>query len=169
MTNLEASSARIRALKAEAENLSQLNHQIPKSRPSTATSETTTQRTPASSAQIDNEEPAMAEITPNDFTQLQSLYTLLPNLQSLSPTLPALLTRLRSLRTLHTTAASAASDLDDLETRQREMAKELESWKEGLERVEAVVKEAGESNGKNGAFVEGWVRDLEARVGKMGA
>jgi nuclear migration protein JNM1 len=142
LTNLEAASARISKLRSQAEALT--------SRPTSSSSS----------------EPA--DITPEDLTKLQSLYTLLPTLQSLSPTVPALLTRLHSLRTLHAGAANAASELEDVEKRQAEMESELKAWREGLEKVEQAVGEASEANGRNGKVVEAWVRELEGRMKKLG-
>ena len=121
---------------------------------------------PTSSSSTHNADPA--SLHPEDWTKLQSLYTLLPTLQSLAPTVPALLTRLHSLRTLHTSAATAAYELAEVEKRQAEMEKELRAWRDGLEKVEGAVAEASEANGRNGKVVEGWVRELEGRMAKLG-
>ena len=112
----------------------------------------------------DNDDEEDAPLTQEDMAKLQSLYQILPTLQSLSPTVPALLTRLRSLTTLHSSAASAVADLDEMEKRQREMDAELKAWREGLEKVEAAVTQAGEMNGRNGKVVKQWVDDLETRL-----
>lgn len=114
----------------------------------------------------DEDEPG--SISPEDLEKLQSLYQLIPTLSSLAPTVPALLSRLRSLRTLHTTASNAGADLDEIERRQREMETELKEWRDGLERVEAKVKKAGDANGKNAKVIEDWVEQLTARVEKLG-
>lgn len=111
---------------------------------------------------------AQAALSPEDLTNLNSLYTLLPTLSSLAPTVPALLTRLRSLRTLHAGAATAASELDDLEKRQEEMDKELSMWREGLENVEEAVAGAAEANGRNAKFVKEWVDELEEKMRGLG-
>ncbi|KAK4897366.1 hypothetical protein LTR27_004886 [Elasticomyces elasticus] len=136
LSHLEAASSRIQRLRTEAE-------QPPNNGD-----------TPATTNQLPQE----------DAEKLQQLYALLPTLQSLSPTVPAMLARLRSLRNLHTTAASAAADLDGVEKRQREMENDLSEWRNGLLRVEQAVGQASEANGKNGRIVDGWVKDLEARL-----
>lgn len=107
-------------------------------------------------------------ISADDLEKLQSLYQLIPTLSSLAPTVPALLARLRSLRTLHATAANAGSDLDEIEGRQRELETELKEWREGLEQVEGNVQKAAEANGRNGKFVEDWVKELMGRVETLG-
>ena len=43
-----------------------------------------------------------------------------------------------------------------------------ESPHEGLEKVEQAVVEASVANGRNGKVVEGWVRELEGRMKKLG-
>jgi nuclear migration protein JNM1 len=143
LANLEAASTRIQRLRSEADKA-------------------------LSSPVTQNEDDEEAVLSPSDLTQLQQLYQLLPTLHSLSPTVPALLDRLRSLRTLHSTASTAASSLEAVEKRQSEMDAELKAWREGLEKLEETVREAGESNGRNGKVVEGWVRELEGRMKAVG-
>ncbi|KAF7198506.1 hypothetical protein HII31_00245 [Pseudocercospora fuligena] len=156
LSSLEQISSRIQKLKLEAQTLAHLQQQSANGKPS------------SSHAEDDEDEEAPTLLTSEDMTRLQSLYTLLPTLQSLSPTVPALMTRLRSLRTLHTTAANASADLESLEQRQAEMDQELKMWREGLEKVEEAVKNADEANGRNGSTVRGWVDDLEKRVKALG-
>ncbi|KAK5172360.1 uncharacterized protein LTR77_003999 [Saxophila tyrrhenica] len=149
VANIEAASARIQKLRAEAD--------------AALTRSATTAN--------DEDEESDQEITAissADLQQLSQLYTLLPTLQSLSPTVPALLSRLRSLRTLHTSASSAAQVLEDVERSQGEMERELKQWREGLGKVEQAVSQAQEANGRNGKVVEGWVRGLEGRVSSLG-
>ncbi|KAK5124218.1 hypothetical protein LTR85_001921 [Meristemomyces frigidus] len=146
LTNLEAASSRIQKLKSEAEQLSHA------------------QGTSGDAINGDAAEGEAASLSHDDLQKMQSLYALLPNLQSLAPTVPAMLARLRSLRTLHTSAANAASELEEVERGQAEMEKELAAWREGLEKVETAVKEASEANGRNGRFVDGWVKELEGRM-----
>ncbi|KAK5692245.1 hypothetical protein LTR17_025456 [Elasticomyces elasticus] len=136
LSHLEAASSRIQRLRTEAEE------------------PPTNGDTPDTANQLPQE----------DAEKLQQLYALLPTLQSLSPTVPAILARLRSLRNLHTTAASAAADLDEVEKRQSEMETDLSEWRNGLLRVEQAVGQASEANGKNGRIVDGWVKDLEAKL-----
>ena len=155
LASLEAASARIRKLKEEAEQLS-----LPASE-STAQPQTNGTSTPAS-------EKTQHGMSPIDIEKLRALYNLLPTLQSLSPTVPALLDRLRSLHTLHAGAANAASELENLERSQDDLDKELKEWRQGLDRVERAVREADEANGRNGKFVQGWVKEAEARMSTLG-
>lgn len=156
LSSLEQISSRIQKLKLEAQTLAHLQQQSANGKPS------------SSDIEDDEDEETPTLLTSEDMTRLQSLYTLLPTLQSLSPTVPALMTRLRSLRTLHTTAANASADLESLEQRQAEMDQELKMWREGLEKVEEAVKNADEANGRNGSTMKGWVDDLEKRVKALG-
>lgn len=108
-----------------------------------------------------------SDLTREDMAKLRSLYALLPTLTSLTPTLPPLLTRLRSLRTLHASAATANESLEEVERRQDEADKEIREWKEGLQKVEDVVKDAEKGMGENAGVVEAWVKDLEDRLQKL--
>jgi len=155
LASLEAASARIRKLKEEAEQLS-----LP-SIDSAAQPQTNGTTTPTS-------ETIQHGMSPVDVEKLRTLHNLLPTLQSLSPTVPALLDRLRSLHTLHAGAANAASELEELERSQDDLEKELKVWRQGLEKVEKAVREADEANGRNGKVVQGWVKEVEGRISKLG-
>jgi len=155
LASLEAASARIRKLKEEAEQLS-----LPAAE-SIAQPQTNGTSTPTS-------ETTQHGLSPVDIEKLRALHNLLPTLQSLSPTVPALLDRLRSLHTLHAGAANAASELENLERSQDDLDKELKEWRQGLDRVERAVREADEANGRNGKFVQGWVKEAEARMSTLG-
>jgi nuclear migration protein JNM1 len=188
LASLEAASAKIAALKHEARNLAALQQAqtVPISGGGARAGLTTTNHSGEDSAAAseygdaeeapsqhdpDGNDPdsngtidAQAHLHASDVTTLRALYTHLPTLQALTPTLPALLTRLRSLRALHTTAGQAAADLEALERRQEQLDAELATWRAGLERVEAAVREADQANGRNGTVVKGWVEGLEKRV-----
>jgi nuclear migration protein JNM1 len=189
LASLEAASAKIAALKHEARNLAALQQAqtVPVSgggggrtgltatnhsgEDSAAASEYGDAEEAPSQHDIDGNEAdtngtsdAQPHLHASDLTTLRALYTHLPTLQALMPTLPALLTRLRSLRALHTTAGQAAADLEALERRQDQLDAELATWRAGLERVEAAVREADQANGRNGTVVKGWVEGLEKRV-----
>ena len=155
LASLEAASARIRKLKEEAEQLS-----LP--------SESTTQPQSSGTTTPTSETTAQHGMSPVDIEKLRALHNLLPTLQSLSPTVPALLDRLRSLHTLHAGAANAASELEDVEKSQADLDKEMKEWRQGLEKVEKAIREADEANGRNGKVVQGWVKDVEARMSKLG-
>jgi nuclear migration protein JNM1 len=188
LASLEAASAKIAALKHEARNLAALQQAqtIPVGGGGGGGTRTTMNHTgedSAAASEYGDAEEAPSQHDPDgtyadtngagdaqphlhasDLTTLRALYTHLPTLQALTPTLPALLTRLRSLRALHTTAGQAAADLEALERRQDQLDAELATWRAGLERVEAAVREADQANGRNGTVVKGWVEGLEKRV-----
>ncbi|MCJ1242958.1 hypothetical protein MMC30_000154 [Trapelia coarctata] len=105
---------------------------------------------------------------PEHVSKINALYGTLPTIESLAPLLPAVLDRLRSLRLIHADAASASQSLAAVEKRQAEMAEELRSWREGLEKVEGVMRQGEERMKGNMGAVEGWVRELEGRVKKLG-
>jgi nuclear migration protein JNM1 len=155
LASLEAASVRIKKLKEEAEQLS-----MPSAEPTAQPHQNGT-TTPTS-------ESAQSGLSAVDIEKLRALHNLLPTLQSLSPTVPALLDRLRSLHTLHAGAANATSELEDLERSQDDFDKELKEWRQGLEKVEKAVREADEANGRNGKVVQGWVKEVEGRMGKLG-
>lgn len=105
---------------------------------------------------------------PEHISKINALYGTLPTIESLAPLLPAVLDRLRSLRLIHADAASASQTLAAVEKKQAEMGEELRSWKEGLEKVEGVMREGEERTKGNMGVVEEWVRELEERVKKLG-
>lgn len=107
-------------------------------------------------------------LSSEDKAKLRSLYALLPTLTTMAPTVPALLARLRSLRQIHSSAAGAGQLLEELEKRQEETDKEIAAWKAGLDRVETAVKEAESGMKANSDVVEGWVKELEAKVQDAG-
>ncbi|QIW95876.1 hypothetical protein AMS68_001394 [Peltaster fructicola] len=148
ISQLDASSSRIKKLAREAEQLAQV------------------QATPRSQSESvpDGEDKEATVFSTDDMAKLDALYALLPNLQGLTPMVPALLERLRSLTALHAGAATAADELDDLVKKQADMAAELKSWEQSLVRLEEVVKDASEANGRNGTTVNAWVQDLQKRV-----
>lgn len=155
LTSIEAASVRIKKLREEAEQLS-----VPSTESTTQPHENGT-TTPTS-------ELTQSGLSSVDVEKLRALHGLLPTLQSLSPTVPALLDRLRSLHTLHAGAANAASELEELERSQDDFDKELKEWRQGLEKVEKAVREADEANGRNGKVVQGWVKEVEGRMSKLG-
>lgn len=97
-------------------------------------------------------------------TKINALYGTLSTIENLAPLLPPLLDRLRSLRAIHADAAVASETLDHLEQNQSDMAAEIRSWREGLDKVEAAMRDGDASMDKNAKVVDGWVKDLEKRV-----
>ena len=81
--------------------------------------------------------------------------------------LPPLLDRLRSLRVIHADAATASDTLGRIEASQAEMAADIKQWREGLEKIEAAMGEGETAMGTNMTVIDGWVKDLEARVSEL--
>lgn len=100
-------------------------------------------------------------------TKINALYGVLPTIESLAPMLPPLLDRLRSLRAIHADAATASQTLEQIEQRQADMTTELKQWREGLQKLEEAMKEGDSTVKSNMTVMEGWIKDLEARMGKL--
>ena len=100
-------------------------------------------------------------------SKINALYGTLPTIESLAPLLPSVLDRLRSLRSLHADAATASQTLAKLETRQGDTKQELQSWREGLEKVENAMKQGEETVKGNTETIESWVKELEERMRKL--
>ena len=109
--------------------------------------------------------PSMED--PEHLSKINALYGTLPTIEALSPMLPPLLDRLRSLRSIHAEAASAHQGLAQIESRQEAMAEDLRSWRAGLEKVEEMFEQGRETMGGNMTAIEGWVKELEERMGKL--
>ena len=105
---------------------------------------------------------------PESVFKINALYGTLSTIESLAPILPSILDRLRSLRSLHANAATASQTLTKLESQQEEMKEEIQGWREGLEKVERAMEQGGETMKSNTEMVDGWVKDLEDRMRKLG-
>ncbi|KAL2758765.1 hypothetical protein ACRALDRAFT_1075210 [Sodiomyces alcalophilus JCM 7366] len=150
-TNLDAISRRVRTLTQEAQQLEKA-------------------RQGAKSAQEALEAQGVATERPEDSEQtakINALYGTLPTIENLAPLLPPLLDRLRSLRTIHGDAASASETLERIERQQAEMAADIKLWREGLEKAEESVKQGDATMAGNMKAMEGWIKDLEARMAKL--
>lgn len=99
--------------------------------------------------------------------KINALYSTIPTIESLTPLLPPLLDRLRSLRMIHADAGSAAETLERIEQKQAEMAGDIQQWREGLEKVEAALKNSEGSMAKNMEVTAGWIKELEAKMAKL--
>ncbi|KAK4181013.1 hypothetical protein QBC36DRAFT_318784 [Triangularia setosa] len=153
--SLDAISRRVRALTQEAENLEKARKNAK-----------TAQEALASTGAAPFDEGA----TPEDSEQIakvNALYGMIPTIENLSPLLPPLLDRLRSLRMIHADAAMASETLAQLEQKQAEMATDIQQWREGLEKLEVVVNDAGASREKNMEVISEWVKDLEGKMSKL--
>lgn len=100
-------------------------------------------------------------------SKIKALYATLSTIESLAPLLPSVLDRLRSLRSFHADAATASQTLAKLETRQEDATQELQSWREGLKKVESAMEQGEQTVKGNTQTVEGWVKELEERMGKL--
>lgn len=100
-------------------------------------------------------------------SKINALYGTLSTIENLAPLLPSLLDRLRSLRAIHADAATASESLERAERRQADMAGDIKKWREGLEKVEEAMKNAETVMSGNMKVVEGWVKELEAKVEKL--
>ncbi|RYP72039.1 hypothetical protein DL769_004526 [Monosporascus sp. CRB-8-3] len=99
--------------------------------------------------------------------KINALYGTLPTIESMTPLLPPLLDRLRSLRAIHADAATASETLERIERSQSEMASDIKLWREGLEKIEAAMGEGETAMKTNMEVVDGWVKDLEAKITKL--
>ncbi|KAI1248467.1 hypothetical protein MGN70_009665 [Eutypa lata] len=99
--------------------------------------------------------------------KINALYGTLPTIESMTPLLPPLLDRLRSLRAIHADAATASETLEHLERSQSEMAADIKQWREGLEKIEGAMGEGETAMQTNMQVVEGWVKDLEAKIARL--
>lgn len=163
----EASTASLDSISRRVRTLAQEADQLEKSRRSAKAAQDALAS--ATSGTADGAAPAQA--SPADAEQaakINALYGTLPTIESLAPLLPPLLDRLRSLRALHADAAGAAEALVRLERRQADVAGEIAQWRDGLEKIEAAMREGEGAMAGNTKVVEGWVRELETRVAKLG-
>lgn len=155
-SSLDTISRKVRQLTQEAEQLEKSRRQAKLARDALATTVTGA----SSPGTPDSEESEQT-------TKINALYSTLPTIETLTPLLPPLLDRLRSLRTIHTDAATASEALDRIEKRQTDMASDIQQWREGLEKIEASIKDGDVSMGNNMKVVEGWVKDLEEKMAKL--
>lgn len=170
-STLDSASKRIRHLTTEAEKLDSVRKAAKASQEAlkiAAQAQAESASFPETTGKTDTA-PKESFEDPEYVSKINALYGTLPTIESLAPLLPAVLDRLRSLRLIHADAASASQSLAAVEMKQEEMGEELRSWREGLEKVEGVMREGEERMKGNMSVVEGWVRELEGRVKKLGA
>jgi nuclear migration protein JNM1 len=158
-SSLDTISRRVRTLTQEAESLEKARRNAKAAQEALAS---TGIATPAGAA------PDMAsEEDSEQVAKINALYGTIPTIENLAPLLPPLLDRLRSLRVLHSEAAAAAETLDRLEKKQADMSADIKQWREGLEKVEAAMGKSETAMTGNMKVVEGWMKELEARVNKL--
>ncbi|KAL4933856.1 dynactin subunit 2 [Aspergillus undulatus] len=165
--HLEALSARVRKLTADADALASARKRAIDSSKAAQSSRLarTTSDLASPGGTVDPETSAAQR--DEQATKIQALYATLPTIQSLHPILPSVLERLRSLRAIHAGAAQASESLDELEKRQADMAGEIEQWREGLKVVEEKMGQGEAALKSNIELVEPWVRDLEKRMERL--
>ncbi|KAI1457461.1 Dynamitin-domain-containing protein [Annulohypoxylon moriforme] len=150
-SSLDSISRRVRTLTQEAE-------QLEKSRKAAKAAQDSLASTGVSPVEADDSEYT---------AKINALYGTLPTIESLTPLLPPLLDRLRSLRAIHADAATANDTLERIENSQAEMAADIKEWREALEKIEGSMGERGTAMTANMKVVEGWVKDLEAKVATL--
>lgn len=101
-------------------------------------------------------------------SKINALYGTLNTIESLAPLLPSVLDRLRSLRALHVDAAAASQSLAKVENKQEAMKEELQGWREGLEKTKVAMQRGEQTLRSNTEVMEGWVKELEVRMQKLG-
>ncbi|KAF2442469.1 hypothetical protein P171DRAFT_417667 [Karstenula rhodostoma CBS 690.94] len=138
--NLEAASAQIKNMIADAELLKELRVE----------------------ASRDGESP-----NPEQEAKINALYGTLPSIDKLSPVLPMMLERLRTLRLVHTSAWAADDVLTELENRQSQQEAEIKKWEQSIQEVEADVKKCEAAMQSNMHTVGDWVKKIEERVAKL--
>ena len=107
----------------------------------------------------------LSEIEDSEQTsKINALYGTLTTIDSLAPLLPSVLDRLRSLQPIHADATSASENLAKLEARQEAMAEDFQSWRDGLEKVEAALRQGAQQLSGNVGEIETLVHGLEGRM-----
>ncbi|KAH0552883.1 hypothetical protein GP486_006916 [Trichoglossum hirsutum] len=166
-SSLDVISRRVRQLTQEAEKLTEARKSAKAAQDALKNRDRSDDPAPSSVAGGMNGEPHGLE-DPEQIAKINALYGTLATIESLSPMLPAVLDRLRSLRAIHADAATASESLARVEKQQEDMGAEIQRWKDGLEKVEAAVMEGEKVMGGNMVVIEGWVKDLEARMQRFG-
>ncbi|KLU85310.1 hypothetical protein MAPG_04338 [Magnaporthiopsis poae ATCC 64411] len=167
--SLDTLTRRVRALNQEAESVDRSRQTLRASREMVLVPMTETGGTALSAAEAEAAQRARA--VASDLREyeakINALYGTLPTIENLAPLLPPLLDRLRSLRAIHADAAAAGDTLDRIDRSQAETAAEIKQWREGLEKVEAAMREGETSMEGNAKAMEGWVTELEQRIAKL--
>jgi nuclear migration protein JNM1 len=155
-SSLDAISRRVRTLTQEAERLEE-------SRKAAKAAQDALSAAGGDASEDGGEHGEDSEQT----SKINALYGTLSKIDTLAPLLPSLLDRLRSLRAIHADAATASESLKKVEQKQSDMAGDIRKWREGLGKVEEAMKLGETVMGGNMKVVEGWVKDLEAKMEKL--
>jgi nuclear migration protein JNM1 len=165
-SSLDVISRRVRQLTQEAEKLTEARKAAKAAQDALKNRDRSDDPAPSSVAGTNGGLHSLED--PEQIAKINALYGTLATIESLSPMLPAVLDRLRSLRAIHADAATASESLARVEKQQEDMGAEIQRWREGLEKVEAAVMEGEKVMGGNMMVVEGWVKELEARMERLG-
>jgi nuclear migration protein JNM1 len=111
--------------------------------------------------------PSNVTLSSAEYAQLESLFTLLPRLDGLLPIVPPLLARLQSLATLHVEAADMAERLARIEGDDRDGREDVGEMMALLKAVQEGVGESRETVVRNWEAVEGRMKALEERIGRL--
>ncbi|OXC70854.1 hypothetical protein AYX13_00270 [Cryptococcus neoformans] len=103
-------------------------------------------------------------LTQGEYTQLQSLFSILPRLDPLLPILTPLLARLRSLSALHSEASEIAVSLRGLQSRDKKNAEEIKELEEVVRSVQTGLDDAITAIKKNWEGLEKRMMGLEQRL-----
>lgn len=106
-------------------------------------------------------------LTQGEYTQLQSLFSVLPRLDPLLPILTPLLARLRSLSALHSEASEIAVSLRELQSRDKKNAEEINELDEVVKSVQTGLGDAIAAIKKNWEGLEKRMMGLEQRLKDM--
>ena len=164
-SSLDAVGKRIRQLTQEAEKLDEARKSAKASMEALSSSQEERRTNSATHGDVAT---IVGFDDPEQSSKINALFGTLSTIESLAPLLPSVLDRLRSLRLIHADAASASLNLADVERKQAEMAEEIRSWREGLEKVEGSMQTGEKRLVENTKVIEEWVKELEGRMSKLG-
>ncbi|KAI1111356.1 Dynamitin-domain-containing protein [Nemania sp. NC0429] len=158
MTLSEASTSSLDSISRRVRTLTQEAEQLEKSRKAAKVAQE--ELSSAGGARVDRDDAEQV-------AKINALYGTLPTIESLTPLLPLLLDRLRSLRAIHADAATASETLEQIERSQAETVSEIQQWRGGLEKIEEAMKQSESSMAGNKEVIEGWVKELEAKMAQL--
>jgi nuclear migration protein JNM1 len=158
MTLSEASTSSLDSISRRVRTLTQEAEQLEKSRKAARVAQEELSSSGGLVVETDDAEQV---------AKINALYGTLPTIEGLTPLLPPLLDRLRSLRAIHADAETASDTLEHIEKTQSEMASDIKQWREGLEKIEGAMKEGETAMSGNMKVVEGWVKELEAKMAQL--
>jgi nuclear migration protein JNM1 len=121
----------------------------------------------AAPSSVPDKQSSSVTLSSAEYTNLQTLFAVLPRLDPLLPILPPLLSRLRSLAVLHAEASEIADGLRSLQSEDKRVGEEIKEMEEVVRNVQAGLGESVLAVQKNWEGVEGRMRSLDERVSKL--